>query len=750
LIGRGALVADVRTRLLEAGVGLLTLTGPGGSGKTRLAVEVGGAVRDAYPHGVWFVDLSALREARLVLPTIAHQLDLTAAIGDTIEDRVQNGLKDWRCLLVLDNFEQVLPAAQDVAELLAACPGVQVLVTSREPLRLRWEYELPVPPLALPDPARPAPPDELGRTPAVALFLERARAVQPALALTADSAAAITDICTRLDGLPLAIELAAAHSKVLPPRALLGRLEQDLDVLVDSAGDRPARHHTMGAAIAWSADVLNPDERVAFYRLAIFVGGFTTTAAARVCDEGEAMLETLVDKSLVRAEEDASGQPRFGMLQTVRSFALDRLARSGELATMSEAHAAWCLELVAEAEPRLRGPEQAVWLARLDQEHDNLRAALAWTLDGGRVEWALRMSGGLWRYWNTRGHLLEGQQWLERALDASRTRPVSAAAHATALNAAGEMAWGRGDMDHARACHEQSLALRRQMADRPGVAQSLQYLANLAMERGEDDTAWALHQEALDQRRQLGVPRDIAISLQSLGRLAAIRGDIDGATRLLEEALQLSRVAGDEIGLAAALRELGEVALKQMHVDQAAALLGESLSLARTVGAQWSIVRALECLALVGAARRQLHLTPRLLGAAEVLRERIRSLQLPSERASLAPAIDQARSRLGEAAFSAAWALGRATPLDTTLELASAAPAPEPPAGPPILSARELEVVALIAQGLTNRQIADQLVISERTTHAHVRNILDKLDLASRTQVATWAVRHGVARQPPQ
>jgi non-specific serine/threonine protein kinase len=379
------------------------------------------------------------------------------------------------------------------------------------------------------------------------------------------------------------------------------------------------------------------------------------------------------------------------MLQTLRAFGFEQLERSGERDEIGQRHAAWCLDMVEQAEPQMRGPHQVHWLSRLDREHDNLRAALGWTLDSGQFESALLLAGGLWRYWSTRGYFLEGQTWLDRALDASHDQSISSAAHARALTAAGEMAWGRGDFAHARSCHEASLVLRRSLEDRPGVAQALQYLANLAMERGEADTAWALHEEALAQRRELGVTRDIAVSLQNLGRLAATRDDLEVATRLLEEALELSRAAKDELGQAAALRELGEVALREQQVDRAADLLAESLRVARVVGARWTIARGLECLALVAGARRQLAIAVRLLGSADALREQLRSPQLPTERASVEGTLKEARARLGEGAFSAMWALGRATPVEIAVSLLDAPVDTSPTAGAAVLSPRELE-----------------------------------------------------------
>jgi len=751
LIGRARLLADVQQRLRD-GIGLLTLTGPGGSGKTRLAVEVASTVAGEYDDGAWFDDLSSLRAAHLVVPSIAQTLGLADTHASSAHDRLRRALKDRRLLLVLDNFEQVIDAAPELAELLEGCPGLQLLVTSREPLRLRWEYEQPVPPLELPNPSQLPPLADLAHVEAVALFLERARAVQPTMTLTPENAAAVAAICARLDGLPLAIELAAAHSKLLPPRALVGRLERRLDVLVGGARDRPARHRTMAGAIAWSYDVLNDDEQAVFSRLGVFVGGCTADAAASICGRDVLhVIASLVDKSLLRAEEGDGGEPRFRMLETIRAFALERLEARGEFDTTALLHAEWSRDLALRAEPELRGPRQAQWMARLEHEHDNLRAALAWALDrGSQVELALSLGAAIYLFWFTRGYFLEGQHWFERGFELAEHADVPSALRAKALSAAGEMAWGHGDLDRARRLHEASLVLRRELSDATGMAQSLHNLGNLAIERGELDMARTLHEEALALRRELGSPRDLALSLRNVARLASARGDMRGARDLLETALQLSDSSQHEVGRAEALRLLSDLALRQGDVERAAPLVTEALHLGRDVGAQGVIVNSIEVLSLVASARGRHQVVARLLGAAEAVRERMRMAARPTEQQYVADAVAEARTRLGEIEFAAAWAIGRGLSLDQVEGLAAdlgvdTLASPSEPTG---LSPREREVVMLIAQGLTNRQIADRLVVSERTTHAHVRNILDKLGLSSRTQVATWAIQHHLGPQP--
>lgn len=508
----------------------------------------------------------------------------------------------------------------------------------------------------------------------------------------------------------------------------------------------------MAGAIAWSYDSLSEDEQVVFSQLGVFAGGCTADAATNLCGRDVlGVIGLLVDKNLLRADEGVRGEPRFRMLDTLRAYALERLEAGGELSLATQRHAEWSLALAQRAEPELRGPEQALWMAQLNEEHDNLRAALAWSLDNGQIETALSLGSAVYLFWFTRGYFLEGQHWLERALELAESSSVPAALRAKAMSSAGEMAWGRGDLDRARRCHEASLSLRRHLDDTSGVAQSLHNLGNLAIERGEESTARMLHEEALEFRRRLGSPRDLALSLRNVARLATSRGDTATARELLEEALRLSEDSQHEIGRAEALRLLGDLALRQGQTAYAASLAADGLRLGVDVGAQGVIVNSIEVLASIANAGGRAHHVARLLGAREALRERMRMAARPTEQQYVAPAIAQARSRLGEAEFDTAWQIGRGLSLDEIEELArdlgTAGVGPSAPAPATALSGREQEVVALIAQGLTNRQIAERLIMSERTVHAHVRNILDKLGLASRTQVAAWAVQLQLGRR---
>ena len=638
LIGRQRLVADVRARLLRERVALLTLTGPGGSGKTRLALAVAEAAESGFAHGVEIVDLSPLRDPRLVVSSIAAALGVPEGEPRTLSERIQRALRDRQTLVVLDNFEQVLAAAPAVGELLGLCPGLQLLVTSRAPLRLRWEHEQPVPPLALPDRHRLPPPDRLARVPAVALFVERARAARSDFRLTAANAPAVAAICARLDGLPLALELAAARCKVLPPPALLARLERRQEALTGGARDHPDRHRSLAAAIDWSHDLLGDAERTLFRRLCVCAGGCTAEMAEAVAGVTGApahqALESLVDMSLVGAEPEpepepgrsyATGRldpgtfwvwgPRFRMLETVREFAAERLVAAGESDATYRRLATACLALAEQAGAELRGADQGAWLARLEREHDNFRAVLTWALspvDGapsdGRLEIALRLGGALWRFWFMRGDLLEGEHWLETALarvhavaespqPPQHAPPVPAAVRASAHTGAGEMAWGRGDIERARRHHEAALALRRALDDPDGVAQSLHNLGNLALERGDYGQARALHEEALAIRRARGSPRDVALSLRNLGRLAALRGEYGTAHILLEESLRLAAQVGGNLSRAWPLHALGELALLEGDAAAAAGAFAESLALARAVGLK-EAVGALEGIAL--------------------------------------------------------------------------------------------------------------------------------------------------------
>jgi predicted ATPase len=588
------------------------------------------------------------------------------------------------------------------------------LATSRAILRVLGEQTYAVPSLAWPDPDRLPELETLLAFPAVDLFVQRAAAARSGFRLTAGNAPAVAAICARVDGLPLALELAAARVRLLPPSALLARLGRRLPLLVGGARDQPARLQTMREAIAWSNDLLGPGERALFRRLAVFAGGCTLEAAEAVCrlDDRLEVLEglaELADQSLLRSEEQPDGDVRLMLLETIREYGLERLDAAEEAATTRDRHLAWCVALAEEAAPHLLGPEQGRWLVRLEVEHDNLRAALGWSLrSGGDPALGLRLAGALWRFWQTRGYLTEGRGWLEEAL--ASDQPAPSAARARALDGAGNLAETQGDYGQAIAFYEEALALRRGLGDKQGIAGSLNDLGNVAYWQGDYGRALALHEQSLALKRELGDRSDIAISLNNLGLAAYRQGDYDRAAALYEESLALKRALGNTRGIAVSLHNLGAVASSQADYARAAALHEESLALTRELGDSYGIAillnnlgnvagwqgdheraiallreallrsrdlgarelmaEALEGLAWVAAAGRQAQRAARFGGAAEALREALGVPLLPEQQADHDQAVQAMRAMLGEGDFAAAWAEGRALPLEAAIGLA--------------------------------------------------------------------------------
>jgi predicted ATPase/Tfp pilus assembly protein PilF len=629
----------------------VTLTGPGGIGKTRLALQVAADALDAFPDGAWLVDLAPVRDPGLVAAAIAALLGVREEAGRPLAESLAGYLRDRRLLLVLDNFEQVIEGAPLVAELLAAAPGLKVLATSRALLRLRGEHEVVVLPLALPERPEgarmPEPLEILTQYAAVRLFIARAAEARPGFAVDNETAPAVAEICHRLDGLPLAIELAAARAKLFGPTALLLRLERRLPFLTGGARDLPARQRTLRDTIAWSHDLLSPEEQTLFRRLAVFAGGFTLEAAEAVCnpdgDLGLDVLDELIrlgEHSLLRQAEQSDGEPRFGMLETIREFALEQLAASGEESAVRAEHAAHYLALAEAAEPALRGPDQVAWLDRLEAEHANFRAALDWA-EGAEGDLALRLANLLVLFWDVRGHLSEGRARLERVL--ARHSDAPTALRANALDRAGILAQSQGDPRHAVVRHEEALALRREIGEQRGlggtlnnlavvvrdqgdparaealfaeslalfrqagddsrVAYVLHNLAGLGRDRGDIDRAAALYEESLALKRRAGDQRGIATTLNDLALVAEDQGDYAKATLLLEESLELKRLLGDRWGVASSLTNLGNVALYTGDPDRAAALYEESLALWRELGNRWGIAFALNSLGLAARER---------------------------------------------------------------------------------------------------------------------------------------------------
>ncbi|MBW3632899.1 MAG: tetratricopeptide repeat protein [Chloroflexi bacterium] len=593
---------------------LLTLTGPGGAGKTRLSLHLAADLGAEFADGAAFVPLADVTNPDLVPAAIASTLDIGDTSGVSPREAIFNHLRDRHLLLVLDNLEQVMGAASLVSDLLAACPRLTILATSRERLGLRAEQELALPPLALPSfPPRTTTAgrleledeasvviDDIRRSEAVRLFVNRAQSIKPGFDVTADNAAAVVEICQRLDGLPLAIELAAARLRLLSPQALRDRLDRRLDALGHGPRDLPARQQTMRDTIAWSYDLLDPVEQQLFSRLSIFAGGATLEAAEAIAidlpSDGSSadleLLESLVDKNLMQLIGD---EPRMRMLQTIRDFGQERLAESGEHQVIGRRHGEYFLDLAEESEQLLACGEQTRWLDRLDQEQPNLRAAIDWFRNQGQTEEALRLAGALWRFWWLRGDLGEGRQRLESLLEESAQ--VAPAVRAKALNGAGVLAESQGDWESATHLHQESLEIFRRIDDQRGVAWSLNNLGVVAIDQGDYRRAQSLLEENLAVAERANDNAGIATALTDLGLIAHHQEDYERATALWTRSLALFRALGDGSRIARALNNLGTIAMQLGEYERAHALLTESLELHRSVGDRQGIAGTLNNLA---------------------------------------------------------------------------------------------------------------------------------------------------------
>ncbi|MFL5706879.1 MAG: ATP-binding protein, partial [Ktedonobacteraceae bacterium] len=598
LIGREEEVAIACTLLRRSEVRLVTFTGTGGVGKTRLSLQVATELLDDFADGICFVPLAAVSDFDLVVPTITRVLGLKEAGDQPLLNFLKAYLQDKRLLLLLDNFEQVLEAAPELSDLLTACSYLKILVTSRAVLHIQGEYEFPVPPLPLPDLTHLPESEALLQYAAVALFLRCAQAVKPDFQMTPANTRAIAEICVRLDGLPLAIELAGARIKLLPPQALLARLEHRLQILTKGAQDVPARQQTLRNMLAWSYELLDVREQSLFRRLSVFASGSTLEAVEALYDMPAYVLDgagSLIDKSLLYQTEQDGGEPRLMMLETIREYALEALAESGEMEDTRWAHAAYYLRLAEEAESGLPGPQQAVWLECLEREHNNLRAALQWSLEqagkeeteqstGNGRDMSLRLAGALGSFWWVHGHLSEGRNFLERALAASESVGASPAS-AKALFTAANLAFVQSDYERALALSEGSLAVCRELGDKRGIALSLYPLGNVAWTRGNMAAARTMKEEALALFKELNDKGFVAWSLFSLALLDSSQGEYARACTLFEESLTIQKELGNKQGIAHSLAQLAQT-LFVSQGDQArvSMLLEECLALSQEVG----------------------------------------------------------------------------------------------------------------------------------------------------------------------
>ncbi len=844
LIGREQEVRAIKALLLYPEVRLLTITGTAGVGKTRLAFEVARNLVHDFADGVYVISLAPISDPALVIPTIAHSIGLTESGSQPLLELLKTSQHDKQRLLLLDNFEHVIEVTPLLTELLEACPDLKLLITSREVLRLRGEQQFVVTPLALPDLKSLPENQSLAHVASVKLFLQRAQAIRSDFHLTTDNAATIAEICLRLDGLPLALELAAARIKLFPPQALLTKLDHRLHVLTGGVRDLPPRQQTLRNTIEWSYNLLDVQEQKLFRSLSVFFGGCTLEAAEAVCGALENAsasvassvldgIASLIDKSLVQQTAQDGEPSRLLMLETIREYGLEVLALSGEVETIREAHATYYLALAEQAESQLSGPQQISWYERLEREHDNLRAALGWFLkqgsDAHRSELALRLGGALAQFWELRGYMREGRHWLERVLSISRG--VRSAGLAKALNGAGLIAAFQDDFGQAEAWCREGLALHRELGDHQGSAAALMIWGYAAMMRSKYAEARSLLEEALALSKEVGGPvggisvllghvlffqgdyaqahalleeirvrskeaGDVeyhAASLMVLGAALLFEGDLARAHVYLEECLTVSREVGYKRNLGLSILFLAMEAGVQGDGARARSLLEESQTLLKEAGGRgrmaevfitqglvffsegdypaargrleeclklsleldnkWNIAWCLEGLAAVAATQGEPVRAVWFMSAAQALREAI-GTPLPSlSQAMHELTFASTRMQLGEQAFDATWAKGRTMTPEHILLSLEPMPAPEPPLTVPSsaavapqshadLTPRELEVLRLLAQGLTSAQMAKQLVISVVTVNFHVRSIYSKLGVSSRSAATRCAIEH--------
>jgi predicted ATPase/DNA-binding CsgD family transcriptional regulator len=799
----------VEVKQALTGTRLLTLTGAGGSGKSRLALEAARDLIESYADGVWLIELAPLSDEELVPKAVAEALEVPERATQSLAETLAEVLRRSELLLILDNCEHLLEAtARLVDSLLDSCPHLRIMATSREALRAEGEVRWPVAPLSVPEQKRTSSSEEVEGYESMQLFVQRAKGHDPSFSLSPQNALAVAKICRKLGGIPLAIELAAARVGTLSLGDISERLEGSLDLLSGGARTAVSRQRTLRGTLDWSHELLSESERKVFRRLSVFAGGWTLGAAEAVASGGDieetevvALLSALVEKSLVVAEPTEQGGLRYRLLEPVRQYALEKLEQSGEAEDVKRSHARYFIALAEEAEPWLSGPHAAEWFERLEEELDNIRAALSWARARGQAELSLRLAGTLGGFWFWGGHYGEARGWLEAAL--AQEGRTSALVRAKALAAVSSMAWAQTDLGRAKGAAEEglrlskeagiegdrtaffrggtcravflnllaesfgeerghermaklgeeSLRLNRQAGDVQGIAWSLLNLGMASDDSGDYEQAEEFYAEGLSLARESDSAYECFHFFLSWGWSSLVQGDLQQATRLTEEALELARERGRgfEGLLPRAIENVGWAALLGGEPQRAKDRFEKSLTLAKELGDRATIFFSLEGLACVAGANREALRAARILGAAEALMEATGFGFAPQESAMVEPYRARARSRLGEAGWDEALAEGRMMSMEAAIDyvlsdedpaIATRSSTPEHLA---VLTPREMEVLGLVASGMTNAQIAEELFISLRTVETHLRSVYHKLGVTSRSAATRFALEHGLS-----
>jgi predicted ATPase/ATP/maltotriose-dependent transcriptional regulator MalT len=757
-IDRVSEIDAIDEMLSSADIRLLTLTGAPGVGKTRLALEAAERVGDRFAQGVVVTDLSPLRDPTLMAPVLAQTIGLEDRGAAPGMERLRSYFEERSALLILDNFEHLLPAAPQVAELLVSCPEIKILVTSRSPLHLQWEQTLLVPPLRLPDPDHLPPIEALAAVPAVALFLQRARARQRETALTEQNARLVAELCVHLDGLPLAIELAAARMSVLPLPSIVDHLQDRLRLLQWEAPDVPDRHHSLQAAIAWSYDLLPEEEQRLFRHLGVFAGQVSLSAVRAVvgADDEEAAMEglaSLAEKSLIspgRQEGDNAGLC-FGILETVHSFAREKLIEHDELQAAGRAHAQFFLDLAEHADAPLRTHGQRAWFLRLESEQDNVRIALRWLLNQAEYETALRLACALGYFWFARGHHAEGARWLEETLE--RAPHSDPSVRTKALLALGRILAMSGDQSRGMAVLEEARAHAHPERDAPAMVEALTYLGGCMLLAGQPDESRHVLHDALELGQRLGDHYHIGTAHFFLAGVAHVQGRYHDAALLYTEALTCYETAGNEqtasvtrAYLALTMGRLGDRA-------QAVALLNEVIELTRAFKDRWLLIVSVDATLILAGERLDADRRARLFGAVDPFRSAAGFSHSVWRRITAGSILDRVPDMIERDGAQAVYRAGRILSIDCTLEvtrsvLAELAEAPmgiETPrkdsGAPALLSKREWGVLRLVAAGCTNKEIAKELGISSSTVSYHLTSVFNKLGVDTRAHAVAVAAR---------